>query len=460
LVLQDGLISGRFQLETEVGVGGMGTVYRGRDLQTNGDVAVKVLHLEESSAVERFEREATLLARVSHPGIVKYLDHGTTTDGKRYLVMEWINGETLARRLEREGLTIRQSVDLIRSVAEALHEVHRFGIVHRDLTPRNLMFHAAEREQIKIVDFGIARQQRVAGPTRTGIAVGSPGYMAPEQVRGEKILDARSDIFAIGCILYHCLTGRAPFVGDPFALPIKVLMSDPLAVAELNVDVSPELSGLVSRMLEKTPVRRPGTAAEVASALGALREADSVQRRRSQSVQMAPTTSVSSRPTPPPPSTSQGKERHDFLILIGIPEAPLPETIDVPSVLDSALAPFQGERQRLEDGTIVVRLKMTALPNEAAERAAQCALAIRAAMPGAPMVLVGESAKGSDFNNLVDRAATTLASEAMDSIFAGVVEELPTGEVIRVDELTERLLAGRADVIRAKTGFYLRGSAS
>ncbi len=202
---QENLVGDRFRIEEEIGSGGMGTgtVYRARDLQTGATVAVKVLRpIGRSSDIQRFSRESSLLANLANPGIVKYLAHGSTQDGRHYLVMEWINGETLALRLQRRGLTIAESVDVARQAAEALEDVHRAGVIHRDLTPRNLMFESAEDVHVKLVDFGVARRQGGVRLTRTGIVVGSPGYMAPEQARGQKDLDERVDIFALGCILF------------------------------------------------------------------------------------------------------------------------------------------------------------------------------------------------------------------------------------------------------------------
>jgi len=252
------VIAGRFQLEAEQASGGMGRVYRARDVQTGAIVAVKILQLGSELEAERFSREASLLAQVSHPGIVRYLAHGEVADGQ-FLAMEWIDGETLKDRLVREGLTIVESVQLAKQVALALSEMHARGIIHRDIKPSNLMYIHGEPGRVKILDFGIARRSDdLLGLTRTGFMVGSPGYMAPEQARGDRSpLDHRTDLFALGCVLYECLTGRPPFFGDPVAVRAKVLLFDPPRVRELNLDVSPQLSTLVTRLLSKEQRGRP-----------------------------------------------------------------------------------------------------------------------------------------------------------------------------------------------------------
>ena len=252
-MLHQEVLAGRFEVGSEAASGGMGDIYRGRDLQTGSPVAVKLLTPPSSTEAARFAREAALLAEVSHPGIVRYLAHGATTDGRQFLVMEWIEGETLRERLNGKGLTIVESVRAVQRVAEALSEVHSRGIIHRDIKPGNLMFPEGAMEQVKIVDFGIARRtDDQVGLTRTGFLVGSPGYMAPEQARGDRSgVDHRVDLFALGCVLYECLTGSPPFFGDPLALRAKVLLTDPEPVRYLNLDVSPQLDSLVLQLLSK-----------------------------------------------------------------------------------------------------------------------------------------------------------------------------------------------------------------
>jgi len=221
------VIAGRYRVEARIGGGGMGTVHRAVDLRHQGEgsdtVAIKFLTGQVAPADnDRFIREIELLAQVKHPGVVGYLDHGMTPnqqDGTmtRFLVMEWIAGDTLRQRLHHRGFTVAETALLGQRIAEVLAAVHERGIVHRDVKPTNILLPTGGRAgelAVKLIDFGIARRAHdEGGPTRTGMMIGTPGYMAPEQARGVRAIDGRADLFALGCILYECLTGRAAFAG-------------------------------------------------------------------------------------------------------------------------------------------------------------------------------------------------------------------------------------------------------
>src|SRR5499433_4292512 len=297
----------------------MGRVYRAHDLKTGAIVAVKILQLGSELEAERFAREASLLAQVSHPGIVRYLAHGQVRQGQ-FLAMEWIDGETLKDRLVREGLTIVESVQLAKQVALALGEMHARGIIHRDIKPSNLMFVRAEPGRVKILDFGIARRSDdLVGLTRTGFMVGSPGYMAPEQARGDRsALDHRVDLVALGCVLYECLTGRPPFFGDPVAVRAKVLLSDPPAVCELNADVSLELGALVRQLLSKDQGRRPLDAMQLARQLAALAEVPGVPRKQLTSATDSAVTAALRPPRRVAGSDPAPRVKHNFLLCAGV----------------------------------------------------------------------------------------------------------------------------------------------
>src|SRR4051794_11723683 len=181
----------------------MSIVYRARDKHTGALVALKVLQGSDQLGA-RFARESRVLAELSHPGIVRYVAHGATAAGQRYLAMEWLDGEDLAERLIRGGLTARESVVLATRVAEALGFAHVRGIVHRDIKPSNIFLPERQAERVKILDFGIARQREGVASldmTMTGTRLGTPAYMSPEQARGLAELDARVDVFALGCVL-------------------------------------------------------------------------------------------------------------------------------------------------------------------------------------------------------------------------------------------------------------------
>ena len=263
------VIADRFELEQLVGSGGMGEVFRARDRLTGGAVAVKVLHAS-SRDTERFRREAQLLAEVSHPRIVKYVAHGIAEGSRPYIAMEWLEGEDLGERLSRSGLTLHETLALARRVAEGLAVLHERGIVHRDIKPSNLFLPGGKFDQVKLLDLGVARLLHASRPsTRSGVMVGTPGYMAPEQARGNKEIDARADVFSLGCVIYECLAGTPVFAGDNIAaLLAKILLETPMTLRDAGFDVPPALDDLVTRMLSKHVTARPTNGAAL------LRELD------------------------------------------------------------------------------------------------------------------------------------------------------------------------------------------
>jgi eukaryotic-like serine/threonine-protein kinase len=250
------LLGGRFRIERRVAAGGMGEVFRALDSETGAPVAVKRVQ----SDLARFHREIEVLAAIDHPGIVRYVAHGPD-----YLVMEWLEGETLAARLEERGLSLGETLAAVGSAAAALGEAHRRGVVHRDVKPTNLLFTSGAT--VKVIDFGIAlRDDQHGALTETGTELGTPGYMAPEQLRGDDVT-ARADVFALGCVLYECLTGRPAFDAPHFlGARGKILFVHPPPPAS----PLPALDGLVLRMLDKDPARRPADGTEVAAALAKL----------------------------------------------------------------------------------------------------------------------------------------------------------------------------------------------
>src|SRR5436190_1551288 len=194
------VIDDRFTLEQLAGFGGMGHVYRARDQLSGSCVAVKVMHDAERLELGRFAREGQILATLSHPGIVRYIDSGITAEGEPYLVMEWLSGDTLAAHLQQLPLTLAETCALGRRVASALSAVHRRGVVHRDIKPSNLFLRGGAVDKAVLIDFGMARRP-LADPklTVTGTMLGTPGYISPEQVYNVPNLDGRSDLFSLGC---------------------------------------------------------------------------------------------------------------------------------------------------------------------------------------------------------------------------------------------------------------------
>jgi tetratricopeptide (TPR) repeat protein len=275
------LLADRFVIERLAGAGGMGSVYRAHDPQGGGPVAIKLLHEgERTDLIERFSREAQILSELKHPGIVDYVAHGRTPDGQYYLAMEWLEGQDLAALL-RAGtrLSIDDSVSILAQAADAIASAHRRGVVHRDLKPSNLFLVDGRPDRIKVLDFGIARTVTSSALTRTGLVLGTPNYMAPEQARSARQLTPAADVFALGCVLYECLTGHPPFDGDQLAAVLtRILFDDPEPLLQQLPGLDPRLAALVEWMMVKDVAARPQDADAVRSALARLNgaEADTI----------------------------------------------------------------------------------------------------------------------------------------------------------------------------------------
>ena len=221
-------IAERFELLRLSAAGGMGRVYQARDRVTGDRVALKVLYRAGIDEAERFAREAQVLATLRHPGIVRYIAYGTTDTGEPYLVLEWLDGETLNERIKERGLSLPEALALGVRVASALGAAHQRGVVHRDVKPSNIFLPGGAIEKVTLIDFGIARLAGAGQLTAPGGMMGTPGYMAPEQARGEPDVGPAADVFALGCVLYRCLTGRPAFTGeDAISVLLKVAIEDP-----------------------------------------------------------------------------------------------------------------------------------------------------------------------------------------------------------------------------------------
>jgi serine/threonine-protein kinase len=265
-------VSGRYRIERELGAGGMATVYLAHDVKHARDVAIKVLHPDLGAALgaERFLSEIRTTARLQHPHILPLLDSGDA-GGLLYYVMPVVTGETLRARLTRERqLPIPEALRITREVASALDYAHRQGVIHRDIKPENLLLHDG---QALVADFGIALAvQSAAGQrlTQTGLSLGTPQYMSPEQATGERTLDARSDIYALGAVVYEMLTGGPPFAGPTVQATVARLLSeDPRPLVAQRKSIPGHVEAAVLRALEKLPADRFASAAEFAAALDA-----------------------------------------------------------------------------------------------------------------------------------------------------------------------------------------------
>ncbi len=268
---QGDLIAGRYRIVRRVGSGGMGTVYEALDGTSNAPVALKTLRVDadiEVRARTRLLREAYALSEVRHPAVVRYIDHGITREHGPFLVMAWIVGDSLDDRLRASGVTPVDALALVRRLAGGLSAVHASGVVHRDLKPSNVMLAGGDVTQAIVVDFGVARVALDSGVTMTGDHVGTPRYMAPEQIRNARSVDEKTDVFALGCLFFECLIGAPAFEGaDPVTVLARILF-DPLPVPSTRrSDLPPALDALVAGMLDRDATRRP-TAAAVAQLAG------------------------------------------------------------------------------------------------------------------------------------------------------------------------------------------------
>ena len=260
----------RFELVREAGRGGMGRVFEAIDRDGGARVAVKLL--ARLADGERFAAEVEVLERLAHPAIVKYVRHGVTRDGDPYLAMEWLIGESLAQRLARGPLGIAGACAVGERIAAALEHAHAANVVHRDVKPSNVILVGGAVDDARLIDFGVAKTDRDL--TSTGQLIGTPGYMAPEQVRGERGVDGRVDLFALGCVIYEAVTGRAPFEGvEVMEVLARLLLDRPRALDELAEGVPPRLTRLVAALLAKDASQRLGDARVVREELAAIRAA-------------------------------------------------------------------------------------------------------------------------------------------------------------------------------------------
>jgi len=275
-----GAVLGSHRIVGELASGGMGSVFRAEHVLLGRPAAVKVLRADLAAnheLAERFVNEATAVTACKHPGIVEVYDFGYTADGHAFIVMELLQGETLGHRLRRTRLTEREAAAIALGIASALRAAHKVGVIHRDLKPDNIILVPdpdGGPDRPKVLDFGIAKLADAASArvhmTATGALIGTPLYMAPEQARAAGAIDRRADLYSLGCILYHMLVGRPPFVaegdGEVIALQLFAAPEPPSSV----VSVTSRMDRLVLRLLEKEPGLRFDCADDVATALAAL----------------------------------------------------------------------------------------------------------------------------------------------------------------------------------------------
>jgi tetratricopeptide (TPR) repeat protein len=411
------VLSDRFVIERLAGAGGMGAVYLASDRLSGTSVALKVMTARGEHR-ERFAQEVRVLAGLEHPTIVRYVAHGTTSQGQPYMAMEWLDGEDLAQRLVASRLNVEESLQVARRVGEALATAHARGIVHRDVKPSNVFLPKGEPSLAKLIDFGIVRMDLsgvapTAMPmTRTGAVMGTVGYMSPEQAIGEPNLDSRADVFALGCVLFECLTGAPVFSGDHVvAVLAKVLREEAPRLRDTRPDLPAALDALVARMLSKERARRPQHGSSVLrelDALGTIAGGAPEQARRLVGL-------------------SGTEQRMTSVILVA--------AAGESKAIGDVIRGHGGEFARLANGALLITLGGRGAASEQVMVGAGCALDMRAALPAARIVMAtGRALMGAAGTPgpVIDQAASLLAH--------------PSAPGIRLDAVTARLLEERFEV--------------
>jgi hypothetical protein len=424
------LVAGRFEIGPVAGSGGMGIVYRAHDRETNTPVALKVLLERDQGPMDRFAHEVRLLSRLEHPNIIGYVTHGVTSDGVPFLVMPWLDGMDLERRLRSGFLSIEETLSLAHRVAGALAYLHGQGLVHRDLKPSNLFLPGGRVEDVLVIDLGVARPSRsVTALTVSGVLIGTPGFIAPEQARGEKEIQPSVDIFAIGCVLFECLTGRRLFNGAHLmSVLAKILLEDAPRVGELRADTPPLLDVLVHRMVSKDPSKRPRDGAAL------LRHLNDLDKPG-----MDPRPSASHKLT-------QSERRVMTVLVVVLPDSqphgPAPPNASAESLFESASVRFGVRAYVIAARTLIaVALEKGSAADQTAVLA-RFALRVAETEPAANIALTTGSAVSGErlpVGEAIDRAVKMARGHAP-----------PAG--VQADEVTAALVAGRFDVRREASG--------
>jgi eukaryotic-like serine/threonine-protein kinase len=463
-------VAGRFEIEDFTITGGMATIHRARDLESNEVVAVKILSGRNVRDMERFSAEAVLLAELTHPGIVRYVAHGVLPDGDLYLAMQWLEGEDLSARLMRpQLLSISDAVRLASIVAAALGAAHARGIVHRDVKPSNIFLIEGRVDDVKLLDFGIARlgYGRTLA-TRTGTLLGTPGYMSPEQAQGRKEIDASADVFSLGAVLFECLTGRPAFTAEHLMATLsRILFEETPRVRTLRADVPPALDMLVSSMLAKDSSARPRDGSHVVEALEAIdyipvdsvsfeRSVPSIRTRQaitaneqqllcvvlataSAAVTITDGAAAASNVTMTPEALADAQARFNLPSIIRDRQSsPGGGTLDD---LRGVAAAYGGRVEWLVDGSMLAVFSGAPTAMDLAARAARAAISLRELLPTAALAVAtgrGLAAEQMPVGEAVEAAARTLSSARR------MIGDLTTK--VFLDEVTAGLLDARFDV--------------
>ncbi|HLL03986.1 MAG TPA: protein kinase [Myxococcaceae bacterium] len=446
------VIAGRFTLQGLAGRGGMGLVYQAHDSVSGHTVALKLLNASADHELGlRLTREAEVLSRLNHPGIVSYVAHGLTPEGQPFLAMEWLEGEDLARRLARQPLSLSDTLVLMRRCASVLSTAHAQGIIHRDIKPSNLYLRGGKVEDVVLLDFGLARLAATSLPPLTGsmAVLGTPGYMAPEQASSQEDISPAADIFSLGCVLYECLTAQAPFRAPHMAAVLaKILFAEPAPLRTVRPELPAALQALLDPMLIKAPERRLANGHHLVRALdglGALPE--------------LPPPSLSAHPAPMVITTDTEQQLVSVVLatsgaLRGSgPTLDTDETDKARARLEPLLQELQARGAKaslLADGSLLAACQLErGTATDLAALSAGCALAIKERWPESMVVLTtGLSLRGKPVpvGEVMDRAGEFL--RRLESQPAAAAQVL-------VDETTAGLLGPRFELDKARSGTFL-----
>ncbi len=433
------VISGRFRLIARAGAGGMGEVFRADDLEAQRLVAIKILARDADAA--RFEREAKVLAALDHPAIVRYIAHGETADRERWIAMEWLEGRDLAARVEGEGLSLFAALTVVEQVVSALAAAHAQGIVHRDIKPNNIFLVGDRCDDVRLLDFGIARAHAATHAlTKTGVLLGTPSFMAPEQIRAHDAVDHRADLYAIGCVLFQCVTGRAPFEADNImALLAKVVLEEAPSARQLRAEVSPTIDALIASLLDKEPARRPASAQALLEACRRARAEgdlpspsraglalDAADKRTSALSTGEQRVLCVVLATDPEDAADRALSSEEALTIAASPAAPIEAAI---RAIHAPASSAQARVERIGERNILCAIGGAS--TERAARAALIALTLRDALPTHSVVIAtGRGALDTlgTLGAVIDRASTLARATpggriAIDATTAALVDE-------------------------------------
>jgi hypothetical protein len=468
-LVADHTFTARFDLEREIGAGGMGRVFIATDKATSRKIAIKLLDPGLHGDAVRFAAEAAILERLEHPAIVSYVAHGVTSDGRAYLAMTWLDGESLSARLERGPLATRDAVVLGARVAGALAYLHANGIVHRDIKPSNVFLVGGDPAAATVIDLGIAKQLNASEKlTRTGQLIGTPGYMAPEQVMGESTIDGRVDLFALGCLLHEALTGEMPFPGTAvMEVLAHLLLHEPKRLDTINPEIPARLATAVSILLAKEADDRTIDAAATAKELAAI--ADALAAGNAKALATSPfkrpvggteptlnaTPTARERPAPASPIAPPPKASRVALIAIA---APLAAVLAV-GVLIFARSSSDPPAPSVVEKIIIAPSGPVALPSDADATRTPGPLATGLVVEGAAPELLGIEMVAGTWCRASRRAVTVAADGRVYAIpRTGPPSVLPGSVVAEPSNAKLVCLAtGRTLLVAGAQAFAIEG---